>query len=294
MNHDRSFSSPELVPQGTNADNSNDSTLEGITANVKLLLKIIQDHNIASKDEDGRGMQRVAGMLTILDDVKHRIQKSQSSGKKRMIEFRRCNTDLRPTRVPKDKKPPEPIDEKQKLLKQLNDSLVARKSLEKMFSSLGKEKAIISAEIAKKVQEINSMEEQLNDLKEQNYMLMEKLQICASKHKEMRKDSSDCQGDNTTLQERNKALSEQLLKSLDGYRSAKRKMKEAQEANANLRAMMGDMGEQIMAGLDRIHALQQRIGEKDEDVETKEELSGLENILRDLEIKVSSENAKEN
>ncbi|PIA41687.1 hypothetical protein AQUCO_02200248v1 [Aquilegia coerulea] len=290
MNHDRSFSSPELIPHGSHAEHSNDSTLEGVSTNIKLLLKIIQDHNNASpRDDDGRRMQRVAGMLTILDDVKHRIQKSQSFGKKKEIEFRRCYTDLRPNRIPKDKKPPEPLDEKQKLLKELNDSLAARKSLERMFSSLGKEKAIMSAELAKKAQELNSLEEQLNDLREQNAMLMEKVQTCASKHKKV---SGDSQG-NATLQERNKALSEQLLKSLDGYRSAKRKMKEAQEENATFRAKMGEMAEEIVAGLNRLHAFQQQIAEKNEDVDMEEELSALEHMLQGIETKISSDEPKE-
>ncbi|KAF5183590.1 myosin heavy chain-like protein [Thalictrum thalictroides] len=293
MNHDRSFSSPELIPHGSQSEHSNDSTLEGVSTNIKLLLKIIQDHNNASpRDDDGRRMQRVAGMLNILDDVKHRIQKSQSFGKKKEIEFRRCYTDLKPNRIPKDKKPPEPLDEKQKLLKELNDSLAARKCLEKMFSSLGKEKAIMSAELAKKAQELNSLEEQLNDLREQNVMLMKKVQTCASKHKDIKNVSDDSQG-NATLQERNKALSEQLLKSLDGYRSAKRKLKEAQEENATFRAKMGEMAEEIVAGLNHIHAFQQQISEKNEDVDMEEELSALEHMLQGMKTKIFSDEPKE-
>ncbi|KAF9608170.1 hypothetical protein IFM89_007556 [Coptis chinensis] len=68
----------------------------GLTTNVKLLLKIIQDHNSAFPKEDGgRKMQRrVAGMLTILDDVKHRIQKSQSSDKKREAQLNSVDASL--------------------------------------------------------------------------------------------------------------------------------------------------------------------------------------------------------
>ncbi|KAF9608188.1 hypothetical protein IFM89_007574 [Coptis chinensis] len=38
--------------------------------------------------------RRVAGMLTILDDVKHRIQKSQSSGKKREAQLNSVDASL--------------------------------------------------------------------------------------------------------------------------------------------------------------------------------------------------------
>ncbi|KAF9588980.1 hypothetical protein IFM89_017659 [Coptis chinensis] len=194
--------------------------------------------------------------------------------------------------MPKDKKPPEPVlDEKQKLQKELSDCLVVRKSLEKMFSSLGKEKSIMSAELAKKVQELNSMEEQFNDLKEQSAMLLEKVQICASKHKDKKVVGGDSPG-SEHLQDRNKKLSEQLLKSLDGYRSAKRKMKEAQEENARYRAKMKEVTEEIVRGLERIHAFQQRNTGK-ENVEMEEELSALEQMLRDLETKVSSVVPKE-
>lgn len=64
-------------------------------------------------------------MMTILDNVKTRIQTCQSFGKKgEKAELRRCNTDLhRPTNVPRDhKKPTEQIDEKEKLRRELNAS----------------------------------------------------------------------------------------------------------------------------------------------------------------------------
>lgn len=47
-----------------------------------------------------------AGMMTILDDVKVRIQKSLS-GKKKVAQLRRCNTDLGPSLAPADQKPDE-------------------------------------------------------------------------------------------------------------------------------------------------------------------------------------------
>lgn len=113
-------------------------------------------------------------MVKIIEDVKSRIEKCQTSEKKK--EFRRCNTDLRPN-IPIDVKKPDElvIDEKEKLRKELNASLAARKSLEVVCSSLGKEKEIIASELARKVQEMNDMEELINDLKVQNEKLSAKV-----------------------------------------------------------------------------------------------------------------------
>ncbi|KAL3612132.1 hypothetical protein D5086_003152 [Populus alba] len=45
-----------------------------------------------------------AGTMTILDDVKVRIQKSLS-GNRKVAQLRRCNTDHRPSLAPADQKP---------------------------------------------------------------------------------------------------------------------------------------------------------------------------------------------
>ncbi|XVF00503.1 hypothetical protein REPUB_Repub04eG0006700 [Reevesia pubescens] len=53
-------------------------------------------------------------MITILDDVRTRIQKYSPPVSKK--EFRRCNTDLKPFRVPRDKNSADVvIDEKEKM-----------------------------------------------------------------------------------------------------------------------------------------------------------------------------------
>ncbi|KAF8391010.1 hypothetical protein HHK36_023310 [Tetracentron sinense] len=281
-------SSPELLPVATNLEHPDDSTLEGLSANVKLLLKLIQDHKEAcTKDKDDRKMQRVAGMITILDDVKGRIEKSQSSGKKKP-ELRRCYTELRPNNVPSENKGNEPvIDEKQRLRNELNASLAERKSLERMFSSLGKEKEIMATELARKVHELNSMEEHINDLKAQNEMLLVKVQACANEHKGNKCSDRETQG-KMALQERIKALSEKLLKSLDGYRSLKRKFKEAQEENTGIHAMMKEMGVKVAAGFDRIRDFHRGITiSNDQPVVIEEELSALEDMFQSFKMKVS-------
>ncbi|KAH7568521.1 hypothetical protein JRO89_XS06G0010100 [Xanthoceras sorbifolium] len=298
MSQVRTFSSPELAPTSSTSHTTNrpeDFSLEGIATNVKLLLKLIHDHAEASnRDLDDRKTQRVAGMMTILDDVKTRIQKSQAL-KNRKAELRRCNTDLRPNRAPREKKPAEPVtDEKERLRRQLYASLAARKSLEIMCSSVGKEKEIIASELARKVQELNGTEELINDLKVQNESLLGKLQHCASEHKEKRPSSSggEIQG-NAALQERNQALSEQLLRSLDGYRSLKRKYKDAQVENIMMRATMEEMGKEVEAGLQQISGFRQRLATREEQpLDVEAEISALERMFESFKMKLSNHTHK--
>ncbi|KAL0300568.1 UNVERIFIED_CONTAM: hypothetical protein Sradi_6333600 [Sesamum radiatum] len=104
MSQARANRSTDFIPP-TTQHQYNDSALEGVTANVKLLLKLIQDHKDAcDKEKNGRRrMLRVATMITILDNVRDRIQKSQSFGNKRS-EADLINTDLRPDNIPSDVK----------------------------------------------------------------------------------------------------------------------------------------------------------------------------------------------
>lgn len=268
----------------------------GVATNVKLLLKLINDHTDAStKDMDDRKSQRVAGMMTILDDVKARIQKSHSM-KNRRAELRRCNTDLRPRSqsggAPKDKKQtPEIVtDDKERLRRQLYSSLAARKSLEIMCSSLGKEKEIIASELARKVQELNATEELINDLKSQNENIMGKLQHLSSEQKDRKATSSggDLQGNAAQLLEKNKELSEQLLRSFDGYRSLKRKYKDAQEENVMMRATVEEMRQQIEAALEQISEFRRRLASREQQEPNIEaEILTLQHMFEDFQLKIS-------
>ncbi|CAN1141367.1 hypothetical protein LINPERHAP2_LOCUS12453 [Linum perenne] len=296
----RAFSSPDLP----NVVNSNppstsqpqvlqDYNLEGISANVKLLLKVIQDHNEASSREyDERKPQRVAGMITILDDIKGRLEKSQSTSKKRVAQLRRCNTDLRPNRAGQkqvEKKPDQTsmnmIDDKEKLKKQLSLSLAARKSLELLCSSLGKEKVIMGAELARRVSELSEMEEMVNLLKAQNDTLLSKLQTSDQSNSEIHSNiikSHD--GNNVALQDRNKVLSDQLLKSLESYKALKRKFKSAKEESSRFRETVG---EEAATGLAKIRSLKVRMVNKvDECVNIDGEICALEEIFEQFMVKV--------
>ncbi|KAL8113272.1 uncharacterized protein LOC141663625 [Apium graveolens] len=273
-----------------------DSALEGVAANVKLLLKLIQEHKDACKkgQKDSRRMLRVAGMMTVLDNVRDRIKKCQSFGNRSsQAELRRCNTDVKAS-SPRSKRPAAGIadDEKERLRKDLNASLAARKSLEGICSSIGKEKEIMAAELARKNYELSELEEHANDLREQNRTLLAKVRKLAAEHesKKIGKEISKAQGNAADLQTRNRALSEQLLRSLDGYRSMKRKLRETHEEAIVMRETMEEMSEKVGAGLQHVRALQQQIETKsDSDKLTicKEGTTEVEHVFECLEMLVS-------
>ncbi|KAI5447563.1 uncharacterized protein LOC127079915 [Lathyrus oleraceus] len=285
MDHVRAFSSPQLTPK---QNGQTELGMEGLATNVRLLLKLIQDHNGATpKENDERKFHRVNGMMFLLDEVRTRVQKVQTSTKKR-AELRRCNTDLRPN-IPKDKKAPDAsADDKDRLKKELNASLVARQSLQAMCSSLGKEKQIMASELARKAQELTELEELIGDLKAQNDMLMGKLHACSAEQKEKKNNSGVEMEGNIVLQERTKALSEQLLKSIDGYRSLKRKVKEMQEEKGEMFATIEQMGLDVQSGINRIHDFKEKMVKTTlETSDVKEEVSVLEHMLESLSMKIS-------
>ncbi|KAK7303082.1 hypothetical protein RJT34_13981 [Clitoria ternatea] len=290
MDHVRAYSSPHFLTSSTISDAppEEECGLEGLATNVKLLLKLIHDHNGSGpKENDERKFHRVNGMMFILDEARSRVQKIQSSTKRR-AELRRCNSDLRPN-IPngKEKRPNDvPIDEKERLKKELNASLVARQSLQAMCSSLGKEKQIMAAELARKAQELTELEDFIGDLKAQNDMLMEKLHACSSEQKKSSAGEMEC---NVVLEERNKALAEQLQRSIDGYRSLKRKVGDMQEKNKEIHDTMEQIDMEVQAGIDRIRSFKKGITTTTnlERNKIKEEISVLEFLLNSLKKKIS-------
>ncbi|KAL0300569.1 UNVERIFIED_CONTAM: hypothetical protein Sradi_6333700 [Sesamum radiatum] len=156
----------------------------------------------------------------------------------------------------------------------------------------------MAAQLSRKVQELNGMEELVNDLKAQNQTLLQKVQECVSKHKEKKYGGvggGESQG-NVALQERNKALSEQLLKSLDGYRSMKRKLKLAQEENVKMHATMDEMREKIMRSLERVGSFKERLslssGSKPQ-IDVQEEILALESIFECFQMMVTKYDKKQ-
>lgn len=283
----RALSSPEL-----HATSPEDYSLEGIATNVKLLLKLIQEHNGASTNDE-RKTQRIAGMMTILDDVKARVEKSFQSktARKRLAELRRCNTELRPSRgviatPSREKKPQEPMsfEEFERVKKQLSASLAARKSLEIMCSSLGKEKNIMSCELSRKNSELHEMEELVNDLRAQNQNLLAKLQSNVGNG-----------GDNLGLEDRNKVLMDQLVKSLETYRSLKRKYKAVKYENYECHSAMEEIGVEVNNVLRQIQSFGEKMeSNKDQMLDVQQEVSGFEQMFERFHIKVSKHLEKNN
>lgn len=302
MNRSRLCPNPGTTntnPPNNNSSSEDPNRLEGygLATNVKLLLKLIQENNEASaRDQDDRKPQRMAGMITILDDVRTRIQRSQSmTGRRSMAELRRCNTDLRPARVAQDRKQlrePPVADEKERLRRELTSSLVAKKSLEALCSSLGKEKEIMASELSKKVRQLGESEELIEDLKAQNKTLLGKVQTCAAEHKEGKSGGGGAeeQGNaaHAALTERNNVLSQQLLKSLEGYRSLKRKYQNVRDENERIQETIEEIGVEVAEGLGRIQGLRRRLASKDvQPVDMEAEILKLEKMLEGLKVKIS-------
>ncbi|CAI9260170.1 unnamed protein product [Lactuca saligna] len=264
---------PQLLATSTpqQQHSYDDAALEGVAANVKLLLKLIQDHKEACKTQrnDGRRMLRVAGMMTILEMVRTRIQNCQSFGTKRSDGLGPFG--LSPAQSPKEKQRSTDlltVDEQEKLKREHSASLAARKSLEIMCSGLGKEKEIMMGELAKKAHELSEMEEHINDLKAQNETLLEKVSQCAEMHKHDEK--------------------KQLLESLDGYRLMKRKMSEVHEENMAMQATMEEMGTKVSASLDKIRNYRQHLNNDSEEiVDIEEGILELEHIFKCFEKNLS-------
>ncbi|KAI4299988.1 hypothetical protein L6164_033408 [Bauhinia variegata] len=296
MNQVHAFTLPPgLLPSPpTSPRPPEDTGLEGISTHLKVLLKIIQDYNGGStKYNDEKKSNKVAGMISIIDDVRTRIQKVQSSTRRR-AELRRCNTDLKSNiPSPREKKSADHLitDEKERLRRELSASLIARKSLQAMCSSLGKEKEIMARELARKAQQLTEMEEFISDLKARNEMLLEKLHACNIKQKEQEERNKSSNGGemqgNMALQERNEELSKQLQKSLDGHRILKRRLKETQEENRENEAVMQEMEYEIQAGSDRLNGLKDKRITNEETNNITTEILVLEDMLESLQLKIS-------
>lgn len=297
MSQLRAVSAPELIPPSSSSisqPGENGVGLEGVATNVKLLLKLIQDHSVCnSKDNLERKHHRVAGMISIIDEVKNRIQKIQTTSKRR-AELRRCNTDVKPNiPSPRDKKAPELItDEKERLRRELHASLIARQSIQAICSSLGKEKQIMASELARKAQELSEMEDYIIDLKDQNHMLMEKLRSCSLEHKE-RSSEKEIQG-NMALQERNKELKEQLIRLNDYFQSLRKKFQATEEENTQILDTMEEMEVEVQAGINKMHGFKEKLATNGEDkLNVKEEISALEHMLKSLSLKISKHRQKQ-
>ena len=288
MNMDRERSL-DSVPLPSSLDEQyDDSALEGVAANVKLLLKLVQDHKDACQTHrrDGRRMLRVAGMMTILDMVRTRIQKCQSFGGDRNA-FRRSNSEIR-TSVDEIEKQQatdsKAVEDKEKLRRQLSASSAARKSLEVMCSSLGKEKEIMMGELARKAHELAEMEDHIEDLKAQNDSLLERVKDCADVHDSTSKPEEQPE-EKMAVYEHNKALKDQLMRSLNGYRNMKRNLTDLREENILMQSKIEEMGTKVAVSLEKIRKYRQKHNENSEEIADIEEgVMELEHMSKCLDI----------
>lgn len=286
-NEDRSNSAPEFAPI-IYEQQYDDSGLDGAAAPIKLLLKLIQDHKDAcgKGQSDSRRMLRVATMMTILDTVRTRIQKCQSFGNKTSESaLRRCNTDLRLSQPPKDKKGrvEAVADEKEKLRRELSACTAARKRLEMMCSSLGKEKEIMAAELSRKAHELSEMEELMHGLKAQNENLVRKVQECVGGESEGSVD----------LEEQNKFLREMLVRSHEGYQSMKEKLSQAREENVALCNTIDEMRGKIESSLSRVQRLKEHVVASSSSVDADEDIESLENVFEHFQTMVAKHDKKQ-
>ncbi|KAL4205270.1 hypothetical protein AMTRI_Chr01g136480 [Amborella trichopoda] len=268
-------SSPEILP--CPRPDRERATMEGMMIAAKHLTKSIEEIN--GNDTDKRDL--LANLTTLVENFKSTLTATSPDRQGRppahhdpaSSELRRCFTDPHAKPDEPTARPRGPVHEEiQRLRKELSASMAARKSLERMFSSLGKEKEIISAELARKVQEIGGMEEHLNDLKAQNEKLLAKVQTCANEHKERRGRGGGSNEKVASLQDRNQKLSDQLLKSLESYRTLKRRVKEVQEENARLSSQIASQGiavsgkEEAICSKDTVGITQKDTGKSPEDL----------------------------
>lgn len=134
-------------------------------------------------------------------------------------------------------------DENQNLQKELSTKLTDLKNLRILFSTLGREKEIMAAELALKAKLSSEMEEHLNDLKERNKTLSNKLEAYPRENKTKNRGTQETIA---SLQNRNKQLAEQVLKISEGYRAFKRKSKDLRERNIGLKREIAHLKASIL------------------------------------------------
>nr|DAD25072.1 TPA_asm: hypothetical protein HUJ06_026536 [Nelumbo nucifera] len=138
----------------------------------------------------------------------------------------------------------------------LSASMAAQKSLERMFSGLGKEKEIEAGELTRKVHELKDTKEFLNDDKAHNNMLLAKVQACAARNKIATVEEETTKG---TLWV---SILDEEVERIIGYSNARKD---------------GRDGQAVSRGLKRIQYFRQRV------VECNERQRGIEEELVELE-----------
>ncbi|KAL3504105.1 hypothetical protein ACH5RR_033946 [Cinchona calisaya] len=210
--------------------------------------------------------------------------------------FEGVAANVKPVHNPRDCNQVEELDENN-LLKELVTSLAARESLETMCLRLEKERKFLAGELAKKVEELNVMEEIVNDLKAQNEKLFEKVK--ESYALDRRENTfglvvgAEIQA-HAILKQRNRTLSDHLLRALEGYRLLKKKLKEAVEENFEARSTMQELVVEVRASMERLRGFKEQISSGiDCSDSIEEEFAQLEHIFEYLLMQVTKHGKKE-
>ena len=207
----------------------------------------------------------------------------------RKAELRRCNTDLRRG---EERRPETAAEEIQRLRKELTASLAAQKGLEIILSGLKEEKKYIKEELARSSRALQDIKEHLSEVEAQNEMLLSKVNLCVSEHKE--KSWLGREQGERSLHERNKALSEQLLRVLDGYRNMKRKIKDVKEEKTEMAKRVGEAEYRISQVLRHMGDLCRRKNGSllSQESVLVEDISSIEEILGSLRSDIRSNDDK--
>lgn len=241
---------------------------------MRLLLKIIEEHKVATNNNinDGKKMLRAATMMTILENIRLKIQSShpfQIEGAEKIL-IRRCssNSDFQQKDVGGGSGSSSgggdnhdhhivPIDEERdRLRKSLDSSLAQRRSLEIFFTNLRKERDMMSNELSKKVNLMNGMEEFVQELEAENQSFSVKVRECVFLHGTEESDTKDV--DNIVqLREKNRALSNDLQCTRDRLQSIKAKTKELNDQNNTINGQMSEISGEVNAALQRLNRLKQ-------------------------------------
>lgn len=234
---------------------------------MRLLLKIIEEHKVATNNNrnDGKKMLRAATMMTILENIRLKIQSShpfQVEGAEKDL-IRRCssNSDFQQKDVGGGGDNHDhhivPIDEERdRLRKSLDSSLAQRRSLEIFFTNLLKQRDMMSNELSKKVNLMNGMEEFVQELEAENQSLSDKVRKCVSLHSTEEYDTKD-EDYIQLLREKNRALSNDLQCTRDRLQSIKVKTKELDDENNTIYEQMNEISGEVNAALHRLNRLKQ-------------------------------------
>lgn len=263
----------------------------GVVTQLKLLLKIIEDHKEAIRNNrnDGRKRLRVATMLTILENIRLGIQRCQ-------FKTKTTETDLGPSSSSNSdgeqhQRRYTGEDEIEMLRKKLQAMSEVRKNLELSCANLADDKKRIAIELAKTTHLIKETEERINDLKPHNKILAIKVKKCQCEHKNKRRycyrgfrsaaSLLKEKQEKAILLENNETLEQNLEIAVINCQSIEIKEKQIQHTNSRIREEMKTITEKVNAGLNIFNQFKENMASRPGDTPAyiAKEIARLEHIF---------------